>query len=292
MGDPILDEYKDVFNGICTNPDVAPVVHPSRRLPIALQETVKNELDILVNQEVLAPVTEPTEWVSSMVVTPKKNNQIRICLDPKDLNQAIMHSHYPLPTIEEITADAKLFTVLDAKTGFWQVKLEKQSSYLTTFNTLFGWYRWKRMPFSSVPEVWQQRMNQLVEGLPDDFLVCGFGETPLEVKADHDDNLRRFLERARERNLKLNPQKVRLRKKSVPFMGHLLTEYGLEANPEKVEAIVKMLTPTNMKFLRVPGYGVIPFEVHTTTVREDRTPERVGTKGCRMVLAGSARSSS
>lgn len=93
MGDPILDEYKDVFNGIRTNPDVAPVVHSSRRLPIALQKTVKNELDILVNQEVLAPVTGPTEWVSSMVVTPKKNNQIRICLDPKDLNQAIMRSH-------------------------------------------------------------------------------------------------------------------------------------------------------------------------------------------------------
>ena len=86
MGDPILDEY----NGIRTNPDVAPVVHPSHRLPIALQETVKNELDILVNQEVLAPVTGPTEWVSSMVVTPKKNNKIRICLDPKD---PIMRSH-------------------------------------------------------------------------------------------------------------------------------------------------------------------------------------------------------
>ena len=72
--------------------------------------------------------------------------------------------------------------MLDAKTGFWQVRLSEASSYLTTFNTLFGRYQWKRMPFgiSNAPEVWQQKMNELVEGLSgmediaDDFLICGF----------------------------------------------------------------------------------------------------------------------
>ena len=108
-----------------------------------------------------------------MVVVEKKNNKIQICLDPRDLNKAIMRSHYPLPTIEQVAAGlskAKVFTVLDAKTGFWQVKLDQQSSYLTTFNTPFGRYR-------CAPEVWQQRMNQIVEGLAgvevitNDFLV-------------------------------------------------------------------------------------------------------------------------
>ena len=85
--------------------------------------------------------------------------------------------------------NAKLFTVLDAKSGFWQVKLDEPSSYLITFNTPFGWYRWMRMPFgiNSAPEVWQQWMNQLIEGLKgvefiaDDFLICGFGETTKEA---------------------------------------------------------------------------------------------------------------
>jgi len=85
----------------------------------------------------------------------KKNNKILICLDRRDLNRAIMRSHYPLPTIVQVTAclnKAKVFTVLDAKTGFWQVKLDQQSSYLTTFNMQ---YRWLRMPFgiSSALEV-------------------------------------------------------------------------------------------------------------------------------------------
>ena len=90
----------------------------------------------MVENRVIAPVTEPRQWVSSMVVV-QKNNKIRICLDLRDLNRAIMRSHYPLPTVEQVATrlnKAKIFTVLDAKTGFWQVQLDQKSSHLTTFN--------------------------------------------------------------------------------------------------------------------------------------------------------------
>ena len=118
-----------------------------------------------------------------------------------------------------------MYTVLDAKTGFWQVKLDEQSSYLTTFNTPFGGYRWLRMPFgiSSAPEVWQQRMNQFIEGLvgvevlADDVLICGFGDVVAEASANHDVNLQSFLDRAGERGVKLNPNKVKLRYSSLSF---------------------------------------------------------------------------
>ena len=268
--DGVLKEYTDVFTGmgelageytIHTNPNVAPVVHPPRKLPIALQEAVKSELDAMVEKKVIAPVTEPTPWVSSMVVVQKKNNTLRICLDPRDLNRAIMRSQYPLPTIEQVATrlhKAKIFTVLDAKTGFWQVRLDQKSSYLTTFNTPFGRYRWRRMPFgiSSAPEVWQQRMNQLIEGLQgieviaDDFLVCGSGDTTEEARVNHDFNLRAFLNRARETGLKLNPTKVKLRCTSVPFIGHVLTDKGLAPDPEKTAAIINMPNPTNVKSLQ------------------------------------------
>ncbi|XP_022807246.1 uncharacterized protein LOC111344293 [Stylophora pistillata] len=87
----------------------------------------------------------------------KKDGPIRVCLDPKDLNSAIKRSHYPLPTGGDVTSrltKAKVFSVVDAKTGFWQVKLSESSSYYTTFKTLFGRFRWFRMPFgiSSAPE--------------------------------------------------------------------------------------------------------------------------------------------
>ena len=102
---------------------------------------VKMELDTMVSKEIIIPVTEPTPWVSSMVVTQKKNRKIRICLGPQHLNKAMMRNHYPLPTIEEVATrltNAKVFSILDAKSGFRQVKLEEVASYLTTFNTPFG----------------------------------------------------------------------------------------------------------------------------------------------------------
>lgn len=77
-------------------------------------------------QGVIERVTEPTDWVNSMV-TVIKPNKTRICIDSRNLNEAIKRDDYPLPTIEEVTArmsNAKIFSVLDAKTGFWQIPLD------------------------------------------------------------------------------------------------------------------------------------------------------------------------
>ena len=192
VDDPI-EEYKDIFGGlgelpgeyrIITDDSVQPKVRPPRRVPVALRPRIKQKLDESVQRNIIVPVTEQTEWVSSMLVVTKPN-KIRICLDPRDLNEAIKREHYQMPTIEEITTqltNAKKFTVVDAKDCFWQKKLDQESSYKTTFNTPFGQYRWLRMPFgiSSAPEVWQRTMHELVEGLPgveviaDDFVIAGF----------------------------------------------------------------------------------------------------------------------
>ena len=155
----LLEEFKDVFEGlgdlpgeyhIATDDTVRPVVHPPCRVPVALREQIKSKLDEMVDSDVIAPVNEPTEWVSSMLVVAKPN-KLRICLDPRDLNKAIRREHYQMPTVEEVVTrltQAKKFTVVDAKDGFWQKRLDTGSSYKTTFNTPFGRYRWKRMPCS------------------------------------------------------------------------------------------------------------------------------------------------
>ena len=90
----------------------------------------------------LAKVMQPTDWVNSMVVS-SRGEKIRICLDPADLNKAVKREHYPIPTEEEIVAkipDATVFTVLDAKSGYLQMKLDYESSLLTTMNTPIGRY--------------------------------------------------------------------------------------------------------------------------------------------------------
>ena len=115
------------------------------------------------------------------------------------------------------------------------------------------------MPFgiNSAHEVWQQWMTQIMEGLnqveviADDFLIYGVGDTTEEAMTNHDLVLQTFLSRARERGLKLNSTKMKLRHSSVPCIGHILTDKGIAADLEKIAAIAKMPTTTNVKALQV-----------------------------------------
>lgn len=128
-----------------THPDTA------HRIPHAMRDRVQSELNRMMALGVITPVTEALEWVSSMLVATKKNKgEIRICINPKDLNTAIKRPRYPMHLVGEITAqmaDANVLTVLDAKSSFCQILLEHKSSKLTPFSTPFGRYKCLRMPF-------------------------------------------------------------------------------------------------------------------------------------------------
>ena len=238
---------------------VDPIQHAPRRVPVALRDRLKATLDDMVRDDIIKAVEKPTEWISSMVVITKKDRKLRICLDLKDLNRAIRRENYQLPTIEDIATrlhGAKVFTVHDVRRGFWHVRLDDRSSYLTTFHTPFGRYRYKRMPFgiSSDPEVFQKKMHELIEGLQgievvaDDFVVVGYGNTVDEANVDHDKRLHSFLQQCEERGVKLNVDKFKLRQEEVRFIGHVATSGGLSIDPTKVKAIVDMPNPTD-----VPG---------------------------------------
>ena len=214
----------------------------------------------MVASGILAPLSEPTQWVSSMLIIVKPH-KLRICLDPRDLNKVIRREHYQMPTVEEVAtrlSQAKKFTVVDAKDGFWQKRLDTESGYKTTFNTPFGRYRWKRMPFgiSSATEVWQRTMHEFVEDLggveviADDFLIAGFGSTDHEVNQSLERNERAFFEKCRLWNLKLNRAKVKRHQPSVKFMGHPLTSQGLMPDPEKIQAILQMPEPEDVTALK------------------------------------------
>ena len=96
------------------------------------------------------PVDELTDWVSHLVIATKESGDLRLCLDPKQLNKALKRERYPLPIIEDVLPDlsrAKVFTKVDARNGYWHVQLNDESSKLTTFDTPFGQYQRKRLPF-------------------------------------------------------------------------------------------------------------------------------------------------
>ena len=225
------------------------VVHAARRLPVALKERAINKLHEMEANGYIVKVTEPTEWVSSMVVS-IQGDKVRICIDPSDLNKVIKREHHPMRTIEEVIStipDAKVFSKLDAKSGFLQIKLDEASSLLTTFNTPLGRCRWLRLPFGikCEPEIFQRIMDQMLEGIEgataimDDILIAGSNTE------HHDAVLRQVIERATSYNLKLNHQKCLIRQPAVPYIGHLLTSEGLKPDPSKVAAVRAMPTPKN-----------------------------------------------
>ncbi len=135
---------------------------------MALKGNIKKKLDRMEEAEVIVHQTELTEWVSSMV-TFRKPYKIRICIDPRDLNQAIKRQHYPMKTTEVVAEipGAKVFSNLDARSGFWQIKLGEVSSKLGTFNSPFGRYRFTRLPFGIkwTPKVFQKSMSNLFEDI-------------------------------------------------------------------------------------------------------------------------------
>ncbi len=180
-----------------------------RRVPLPMMNKVKEELKRMEDLGVIAPIEEATEWCSGMVVVPKPNGKIRICVDLTHLNNNVCRERHILPAVDETLAKlpgATVFSKLDATAGFWQIPLHKDSVPLTTLITTYGRYCFHRLPFgiSSAPEHFQKRLTQMLDGLEgtlchaDDILV--FGST----RKEHDARLVKVLDRLQQKGLTLN----------------------------------------------------------------------------------------
>ncbi|XP_055590384.1 uncharacterized protein K02A2.6-like [Uranotaenia lowii] len=266
--DGILRKYHDVFEGdgvfhgkfkIEIDDSITAVQQKARRIPLAYLPELKTKIEDLEKRGIVEPVNRHMEWLSNLVLV-KKGDKLRLCLDPAELNQAIKRMNHQIPTIEELLpefAKAKVFTVLDAKNGFWHLDLDERSSDLTAFWTPMGVYRWKRMPFgiSCAPEVFQKAQQQIITGLrgvrclADDVVVFGCGDTMEAAMLDHNRNLEAVFLRCRERGLKLNRAKAKVALSSVPFFGHILTDKGVKPDPGKISAVLDIQPPGNKKEL-------------------------------------------
>jgi len=195
-----------------------------------------------------------------MMVVSLKNDKIRICVDPKELNKSIKWEHHPMRNIDDGISDipkAKVFSVLDAKSEFLQIELDTESSYLTTFNTPLGRYR---LPFGikSAPEIYQRIMNEMLKGIDGAYAIIDAILIAGDDIAHHDVILRQVIGRAKEYNLKLNYDKCLIRQQRVPYMGHILTANGLQADPRKVQAIVEMPAPQKRGREKILRTGTVP----------------------------------
>ena len=157
----------------------------------------------------------------------------------------------PIPMLAQV-AGSKFFSKLDANSGFWQIPLSPDSSLLTTFITPFGRFCFRRLPFgiTSAPEHFQRRMQEILEGLDgiagltDDILVHG------KTQEEHDQRLQKALQRISDAHLTLNKEKCLFSVNWVKFWGHIIDQYGIHPDPEKVSAITNVPQPKDVGGIR------------------------------------------
>ena len=259
----MLDAYQDVFTGlglvdgefhIELRDDARPTIHPPRKIPLSLMPKLKETLKKLTEMDVISKVDKATDWVNSLVIVEKKDGSLRLCLDPKDLNKSIKREHYKPPTAETISSKLngkRLFTVIDMSNCYWHKKLDEESSFLCTFNTPFGRYKFNRMPFGIcvASDVAQRMVDDNFSDIPGvlavhDVIIAG------KDTAEHDSALKHVLERARMRNIKFNRSKVQLRVNQVKYLGDIVTADGFKPDPEKIKAIIDMPEPQSRQDLQ------------------------------------------
>ena len=226
----------------------------TRNVPLPLRTKVFQEIKRMEEFGIISKVDLPTQWCAGMVVVPKKNGSVRICVDLKPLNSSVLREIHPLPTVEDILAQlsgAKVFSKLDANSGFWQIPLTEESRLLTTFITPYGRYCFNKLPFgiSSAPEHFQKRMNKILSGL--DGVLCLIDDTIVfgQTKEEHDLRLKAALERVQRAGVTLNKEKCEFGKEKLTFLGHLVDSQGIQADPEKTKAVREMNQPENVSEL-------------------------------------------
>ena len=271
-----FDPYKtfpQIFEGLGTMPGVFKIelrentepyrLCTPRSIPAGLREKAKQEINSMLALDVIEPIEKPTEWCSGLTIAPKTNGAIRMCVDLTRLNKGVKRELYPLPKISDMLSQlsqGRMFSKLDANSGFWQVVLDPDSRLLTTFLTPWGRFCFKRMPFgiTSAPEYFQRTMEHILVGLEgvvcmmDDILV--FGSNPDE----HWQRLDAVLKRISEAKMTLKREKCEFGKTFVKFLGHVVSSEGVKVDPEKVKSICEMMPPTNKtearRFLGMVNY--------------------------------------
>ena len=211
-----LGSLKGAYN-IRVDPSVKPATHARRKVPIESKEAIDKELDYLIEEEIIMEQVEPTPWVSSVTFLGKPNREVRVCLDPSNLNKAIIGEHHNPMMVEEIAhelAGTTVYTKADALKAFLQIHLTHEASLLTMFNSHRGWLRFLWMPFGMKmsQDVFQLWMDAILEQCPrvirihDDMVIFGVDQQ------DHDVNLINLLNICQKEGLVLNSKKLELRR--------------------------------------------------------------------------------
>ena len=220
------------------NDEVKPVYPKLRSHPFKLRQDITQR----TGREIIERVEKPQEWMSNIVITPKPNEDIRLCLDAREINRAIIYEKYPTTTLNQLAEQlngSTIFSKIDLRDAYTKITLSEKSRKLTNFITDDGTFRFRRLIYgiSDARDAFQQCLQSKVGNLPgvsciaDDILVYS------KDMKQHRVHLKSLFQKLLINGFKINAKKCLIGKRSLPFYGVIFSENGISPDPEKLKAL-------------------------------------------------------
>ena len=235
------------------NPSFKPIKQKRRSFAPKRQKAINEEVGKLLQAKAIREV-EYSEWLANVVLVKKANGKWKLCIDFTDINRACPKDSCPLPRIDLIvdsTAGHELLSFMDAFSSYNQINMDPSDQEKTSFVTGQGTYYYRVMPFGLknagatyqrlVNRMFQKQIGTFMEVYIDDMLVKS-------IKAElHITHLAEAFQVLKSYNMKLNPTKCAFGVSAGKFLGFIVNSRGIEANPDKIKAVLDMLPPSNIK---------------------------------------------
>ncbi|GBG60182.1 hypothetical protein CBR_g3426 [Chara braunii] len=225
------------------------------RMPPRELEELRKQLDELLEKGWIRPSSSP--FGARVLFVPKKEGELRMCINYRGLNAVTVKNVEPLPRIDDLldrVQGCKYFSKIDLKSGYHQIEVHPDDQYKTAFRTRYGHYEFIVMPFglTNAPETFQRCMNDLFRPWLDKFVVVYLDDILVFSKTlqEHEGHLRQVLEKLRESNFKINAKKCEWAKTQVLYLGHVLDGDGIKPEDSKRAAIRDWPTPRKLTELR------------------------------------------
>jgi len=236
--------------------DHKPFKQNLRRINPVLMPLMEKEVKRMYDAQIIAPIRY-SDWVSNLVTTRKKIREIRLCVDFRNLNKVSLKDNYPLPKMDDILQRAvrsSRIPLLDGFSKYNQILVQPEDQAKTAFTTPWGTFMYLNMPFGlmNAGATFQRAMDTVFAKEIHDFLVVYQDDITVFSKSDneHLDHLRRVFIKCRKFGISLNPKKALFGLKEGKLLGHIISEDGIKIDPTRIEEILTITHPRNIKELQ------------------------------------------
>ncbi|KAF9761555.1 Retrovirus-related Pol polyprotein from transposon opus [Nosema granulosis] len=281
----IIEEYKYMFGTEITEMNVCkegvhsiettsnkPIYHRNERIPIHWEKEIDEEIKKNLRLGIIRKIR--SSYCSRIVPAQKPDGSVRMCIDYRPLNQITIKDRYPLPRIDDIIdglSNAKIFSTLDATSGYYQIKMAEEDKHKAAFAFKGGLYEFNRMPFGlcNAPATFQRAIDQILEDFRGKFVLPYLDDIIIysEDHAKHEIHLRKVMTKLKEAGLTLNRTKSNFFKTQLKVLGSIISEGKVRPDEEKINSVKRLPQPTTLKELRsflgvanfsgtyIPGYS-------------------------------------